>query len=79
MLRFVGCLVLETCDGLGDVGKHQDVDPAAVIVPVCVHAKVALSVPVNGTFVVFVEIFCKMVDVLPPNVLDANVIDTEGE
>ncbi len=54
-------------------------DPAAVIVPVHVHAKVALSVPVNGTSVVFLKNFCKMVYVLPPNVLDAKVVDTESE
>ncbi len=79
MLQFVGCLVLETREGLGDVVKHQDVDPAAIVVPVHVHAKVALFVPVNGAFVVFVKNFCKMVGVLPPKVLDAKVINTASE
>ncbi len=51
----------------------------AVIVPIHVHAKVVLSVPVNGTFVVFVESFCEMVGMLPPNVLDAKVINIESE
>ncbi len=51
----------------------------AIIVSVHVHAKVALSVPVNGTLLVFIEIFCKMFGMLPPNVLDAKVIDTESE
>jgi hypothetical protein len=55
------------------------VDPVAVIVAIHVHAKVALSVPVNGTFVVFVEIFCEMFGMLPPNVLDAKVVNTESE
>ncbi len=53
-------------------------DPAAGIVPVHVHAKVVLSIPVDGTFAVFVENFCEMVGMLPPNVLDAKVIDTES-
>ncbi len=79
MLWFVGCLVLETREGLGDVVEHQDVDPAAVVVPIHVHAKIALSVPVNGTFVVFVENFCETVGVLLPNILDAKVINIESE
>ena len=79
MLWFVGCSVLELCEGLGDVVDHQAVDPAAIVVPIHVHTKVALSVPVNKTFVMFVENFCKMVSVLLPNILDAKVIDTESE
>ncbi len=51
----------------------------AVVVPVHVHAKVLVSIPVNGTFVVFLENLCKMVSVLPPNVLDAKVVDTQSE
>jgi hypothetical protein len=78
MLWFVGCLVLELREGLGDVVEHQDVDPAAVIVPIHVHAEVVHSIPVNGTFVVFIEIFCKMFGMLPPNVLDTKVVDTES-
>jgi hypothetical protein len=52
-------------------------DPAAATVPI--HAKVVRSVPVNGTFVVFVENICKMFGMLPPNVLDAKVVGTESE
>ncbi len=51
----------------------------AIVVPVHGHAKVLVSIPVNGTFVVFLENFCKMVGVLLPNVLDAKVVDTESE
>jgi hypothetical protein len=54
------------------------VDLAAVVVPVHVHARV-LVIPVNGTFVVFLENLCKMVGMLPPNVLDAKVVDTKSE
>jgi hypothetical protein len=79
MLQFIGCSVLETREGFGDIVEHRDVDPAAVIVPVHVHAKVALFVPVNGTFVVFVENFCKMFGMLLSNVVDAKVINTESE
>jgi hypothetical protein len=79
MLRFVGCSVLESCKGLGGIVEHQDVDPVAVVVPIHVHAKVLLSVPVNGTFVVFVENFCEMFGVLPPNIFDAKVVDIESE
>ncbi len=79
MLRFVGCSVLKKREGLGDIVEHQDVDPAAVVVPVHVHAKVALSISVNGTFVVFVGNFCKMVSVLQSNIFDAKVVNTESE
>jgi hypothetical protein len=71
MLRFAGSSVLETCEGLGDI--------AAIVVLVHVHAKVAFSIPVNGTFVVFLKNFCKNVGMLPPNVLDTKVVDTESE
>ncbi len=79
MLWFVGCSVLKSGEGLGDVVKNQELDPAAVVVPIHVHAKAGLSVPVNGTFVVFVENLCKMFGVLLPNVLDAKVVNTESE
>ncbi len=54
-------------------------DLAAIVVPVHVHAKVSVSIPVNGTFVVFLENLCKMVGVLLPYVLDAKVVDTESK
>ncbi len=54
-------------------------DLVAIVVPVHGHAKVLVSIPVNGTFVVFLENFCKLVGVLPPDILDAKVVDTEGE
>ncbi len=54
-------------------------DLAAVVVPIHVHAKVAHSIPGYGTFLVFVENFCEMFGMLPPNVLDAEVVDTETE
>ena len=54
-------------------------DPTAIVVPVHVHAKVSLSVPVNETFVVFLKNLCKMVGMLPPNILDAKVVNTESE
>jgi hypothetical protein len=54
-------------------------DLATVIVPVHVHAKVSVSIPVNGTFVVFLKNLRKMVGMLLPNVLDAKVVNTESE
>ncbi len=54
-------------------------DPAAVIVLIHIHAKVVVSIPVIGTFVVFVENYCEMFGVLPPNLLGAKVINTESE
>ncbi len=79
MLWFVGCLVLESHKGLGDVVEHQNVDPAAIVVPIHVYAKIALSIPVNGTFVVFVENFCKMFGLFLPAILDAKVDNTESD
>jgi hypothetical protein len=69
MLRFVGFLVLEMCESLGDVIEHQDVDSAAIVVPVYVHAKVALYIPVNGAFLVIIENFCEMVGCSRPTYL----------
>ncbi len=53
-------------------------DLAAVVVPFHVHATVS-AIPVNGTFVVFLENLCKMVVMLLPNILDAKVVNTESE
>ena len=54
-------------------------DLVAIVVPVHGHAKVLVSISVNGTFVAFLENLCKMVGMLLPNVLDAKVINTESE
>ena len=54
-------------------------DLAAVVVPVHVYAKVLVSIPVNGTFVVFLENFCEMVGMLLTNVLDTKVVATKSE
>ncbi len=51
----------------------------AIVVQVHGHAKVLVSIPDNVTFVVFPKNLCEMVGVLPPNVLDAKVVDTESE
>jgi hypothetical protein len=55
------------------------VELVAVVVPVHVHDKVLVFIPVNGTFLVFLENLCKMVGVLLLDVLDAKVDDTESE
>ncbi len=54
-------------------------DLVAIEVPVYCHAKVSVSVPVNGTFVVFLENLCEMVGVLLPIALDTKVVNTESE
>jgi hypothetical protein len=54
-------------------------DLVAILVPVHGHAKVSVFIPVNGTFVVFLANFCEMVGVVPPDVLDAKVVNTEIE
>ncbi len=54
-------------------------DLVAIVVPVHGHSKLLVSVPVNGTFVVFLKNLCKMVGMLLPNVLDAKVVNTESE
>ncbi len=64
---------------LGILVEHKDIDPAAIVDPIHVHAKVVCSVPVDGTFVVFVENSCKIFGMLPSNILDSKVADTESE
>jgi hypothetical protein len=54
-------------------------DLVAIVVLVHDHAKVLVSAPVNGTFVVFLKNLYEMVGVLLPDVLDAKVVDTEIE
>jgi hypothetical protein len=51
----------------------------AIVVPVHDHAKVLVSIPVNGTFVLFLENIRKMVGVLPSDVLYVKAVGTESE
>ena len=46
MLRDMWRFVLESHEGLRDVFKHGDVDSASHVVPVDVHAKVPVAVPI---------------------------------
>jgi hypothetical protein len=72
MLRDVSWLVLELCEGFGDVFKYMD-RPSCVI-PVDVHAKVPLTVPIMGALVVLAESGGDMFGVVTTNVLDAQII-----
>jgi hypothetical protein len=51
----------------------------AVVVLVQVHAKVSVSVLVNGMFVVFLKNLHEMNGMLLPIVLNAKVVDTDSE
>ncbi len=47
------------------------------VVPVEVHAKVVLSLPVGSAFVVFVENGSEMFSMLAMNILDAKIVHIE--
>ena len=78
MLRLAWFLVLEKCEGLGDIFKHRDVDAFVCAVPVNVHAKkVAVPSPVLRALVVFTEDCGEMLDVFTIHLLNAKMHDAK--
>ena len=79
VLGFAGPGVIEALEGFRDVVEHGDVDAAVVVVPVQIEAEVALAGLVARNGVVFLEDEFEMVGVLPPHILDAEIIHAKGE
>ena len=77
MLRLAWFLVLESCEGLGDIFKHRDVDAFVRAVPVNVHAKEAGPSPVLRALAVFTEDCGEMLDVFTIHLLNAKMHDAK--
>ncbi len=69
-------LVLKSPECFGYVFKHGDVDSAACVVPINVHAQVPLTFPFLFAFVMFIEDGGKVLGMFTPNLLDAKIVHT---
>ena len=76
MLRDTRRWVLKSRECFGYVFKHGDVDSAACVVPVNVHAQVSLTFPFQFALVMFIEDGGKVLGMFSPNIFDAKIVHT---
>ncbi len=79
VLREAWRCMLKTCERFGDIYKHGDVDSLSRVIPVDVHAKIPLTVPIVRAFVVFAEDGGEVFGVFAANILDAKIAHTKCE
>ena len=79
VLRFWWGLVTESFQGLEDIVGKGEFDCAIDVIPFEVHPTVGLSCPIDGGFVLFLEVGEEGVSVCFVSILHAEVIDDEGE
>lgn len=78
LLRTPWWLVLEACEGFGDILEHGYVDGLSHVVPVDVHAEVPLHVIIVGALIVLAENEeGEVFGMLTANILDAKIIRTQ--
>jgi hypothetical protein len=78
VLRTPWWLVLEACEGFGDILEHGYVDGLSHVVPVDVHAEVPLHVIIVGALIVLAENEeGEVFGMLTANILDAKIIRTQ--
>ncbi len=71
--------MLKTCECFGDIVEHGDMDSSSRVIPVDVHAKILLTVPIVRALVVFAEDGCKVFGVYAADILDAKIVHTKCE
>jgi hypothetical protein len=72
-----GVLKLEEC--LRDISRHAEIKGVSGVIPVDVDATEERTVPIHGKFVVFLETFFEMRDMVARGGFDAKVVDNEAE
>ena len=71
--------MVEFVEGSAGVAIHGDLDIAFIVLPVEVHADVKFTFPVGGDFIMVFDGVDEVVGVVAGEVLDAEVVDAEGE
>ncbi len=79
VLRDVWRCMLKTCECFGDIVEHGDVDSSSRVIPVDVHAKIPLTVPIMRARVVFAEDGGKVFGMFAADILDAEIVHTKCE
>ena len=71
--------MLKTCERFRDIVKHGDVNSSSRAIPVNIHAKILLTVPIVQALVVLAEdggeVFC----MFTADILDAKIAHTKCE
>ncbi len=70
---------MKTCEHFGDIVECGDVDSLSRVIPVDVHAKIPLTVPIVQALVVFADDGGKVFGVFAADILDAKVAHTKFE
>ncbi len=70
---------MKTCERFGDIVEHGDVDSSSRVIPVDVHAKIPLTIPIVQAFVVLAEDGDKVFGMFAANILDAKIVHTKCE
>jgi hypothetical protein len=71
--------VLESDECLSYIIEHGDMDVFVDVVPIDIHSKIECTIPVLGTFVVFIQDAGEVLNVFTANIFDAKVVNTECE
>jgi hypothetical protein len=79
VLRDAWRCMLKTCERFGDIVEHEDVDSPSHVIPVNVHAKIPLTIPIVQALVVFAEDGGEVFGVFAADILDAKIIHTKCE
>ena len=71
--------MLKTCECFGDIVEHGDMDSSSRVIPVDVHAKIPLTIPIVQALVVFAEDGGEVCGVFAVDILDAKIVHTKCE
>ncbi len=71
--------MLESDECLSYIIEHGDMDVFVDVVPIDIHSKIECTIPVLGTFVVFIQDAGEVLNVFTANIFDAKVVNTECE
>lgn len=73
------CRMMEFVEGIGDVSGHGEIDGAVDIVPGEGDAAVDAAGPISGDGVEVIETGDKVLGMLTPDVLDAEIVNNKSE
>ncbi len=62
-----------------DIPRRQNIQSTVVIIPIQLDATVEVAVPIFGEFVLFLEAFYQMVDIVFVDVFHAKVVNHQVE
>ncbi len=71
--------MLKTLEHFGDIVEHGDMDSSSRVIPVDVHAKIPLTIPIMRALVVFAEDGGEVFGVFMADILDAKIVHTKCE